>query len=392
MPVPEGTLGGALTDAAKDGLLDLAVGYVTAGLEDFLYASTELPSFLADPNPPSLAAQPLKQITRFACQTYARGGGPQNLPGFDAAWGGICGPYLDSIGENPTPGTLARPFTGGQCYGVTYRVITSWNSPPLGAQTNEQQVGGRVVGTFRGDKQPNQTTPVGIELQSAPGAATTRLNITSLADEYLGSFSIQSVSPLSGGEDLCGDPPAIYDPPKVKPGLPGLPPSTPVDFPGIGPIGVGINFDPDGTINVSLPDIGVDVGIEDPFGLGDGDGGDGGGGEDPPPGDVGEPAEPEDTGEDGEASGCASEGSELVGLHLVMTAFPPSRNKYTDEVFRGAVYVYMGVEELLDLDPAGAMITEDQFVFAEREGLTCWRVRANKGYRFDVTPYYREVE
>lgn len=391
MPAPEGSLRETLTDAAKDGLLDLAAEYVTAGLGDFLYATTELPQFLADESPVTAPAVPLKEITRLACRAYARGGGPQNLPGFDAAWGGICGPYLDSIGEAPLPGEgVSAPFSGGQCPGVNYKIDWSWSAP----------------GFNSGPQTANRTGPLGFSragtgsLDCGSSGATynvytmtegTGNNPVSLAAGCGAELNGLTVTRLDGLPDDCGGPPVEYDPPKVKPGLPTLPPSTPIDFPGVGPIGVDITFDPDGTINVNLPDIGVEVGIEDPFGLSD-DGGDEAPPGGPPPGDVGEPGSPVGVGAGGEEEGQAPEGSVLVGLRVQIVTVPDSRTRYTPEVLRGAYYAYMGVPGLLDLDFGGSMVRQDQFLFAEKENLTNWRIKANNGYELITTPYYRQVE
>lgn len=392
MPVPQGTTAQALTDAAKDSLLDLAVEYVTGGLEDFAFAALDYPAFLADTSPIVTAGQPARQIGRAMCRQYARGGGPQNLPGFDAAWSGICGPYLDSIGESPTPGGIAPQFTGGQCAGVSYVLTYQYNSVLANGQLIEPPevrtatITGPIL-AVRGAGSPEFQR---IEVVRGNGIGTLRSG--SCPQGCYKNIKVNSVVRADGQPDVCGDPPPLYDPPKIKPGLPTLPPTTPVDLPGIGPVDFGFEFSPSGAINVSLPDVGVDFTVEDPFGLG-GDGGDGGGGPAvPPPGDVGAPGTPQTTGEGGEAAGEAPPGSVLVGLRVQVLTVPSNRNRYTEEVYRGAYYVYMGVPGLLDLDPAGAMVRLDQFIFAEKENLTAWRVRANSKYVIRVTPYYRSAE
>jgi hypothetical protein len=52
----------------------------------------------------------------------------------------------------------------------------------------------------------------------------------------------------------------------------------------------------------------------------------------------------------------------------------------------------MGDEDGLDHDPAGAMLRSGQFVLAERNYLTKWKVTANDGYNLSVTPYYKDAE
>lgn len=394
MPAPEGTRAEALTGAAKDGIADIVTGYVSKGLRDFEFASTNLPGFLADTGPVVAAAQPTRQIVRAACRSYARGGGPQNLPGFDAAWGGICGPYLDSLGETPNPGSLARPFQGGQCP-VAYSGIYSFRSVntdgSLTAPT-EQGFSG-LVGPIRS-----------IVRRGTPGAYQAFLLHGEGLESFLRSSSapqggledlrIVSVSRDDGGADSCGGPPVVYAPPTVRPGLPGLPPTTPIDIPGIGPTPITITFDPDGNINVGLPDIGIEVPISDPFGLGGEDDGDGGG-------DPGNPTSPgsagssSDTGSGGAAEGEAPPGSELVGLLVAVVEAPPNANTFDNNaatVYRGFGYVRMGYPSRLGLDITGGTVISPQFFHAQQRGLTSWAVRANIGFNLRTTPYYRNIE
>ena len=391
MPVPQGSVPESITDAAKDGLLDLAVEYVTGGLQDFAFAALDYPEFLADTGPIVAAGQPARQIGRAMCRQYARGGGPQNLPAFDAAWSGICGPYLESIGEDPLPGSVGKPFNGGQCAGVLYTVTFRYNIIGTDGSTIEPAITAtsNALGPISGIRGQGAPAFQNIVIDSGAGPDFARTG--SCVQGCYRNISIVSIARADGQPDSCGDPPPVYDPPKIRPGLPTLPPSEPIDFPGIGPIGVGFEFSPSGEINVSLPDVGVDFTVEDPFGLGD-DEGEPGGPSGPPPGDVGAPGSPSVVGPGGDAEGEAPPGKVLTGLRVQITAFPPSRNKYTDEVYRGAYYAYMGVPGLLDLDFGGAMVRQDQFLLAEKDNLTAWRIRANTGYELITTPYYREAE
>jgi hypothetical protein len=52
----------------------------------------------------------------------------------------------------------------------------------------------------------------------------------------------------------------------------------------------------------------------------------------------------------------------------------------------------MGGAAGLDQDFAGSALAQTQFVNAESENATRWRVQANPGYDVRVTPYYREVQ
>lgn len=392
MPVPEGEPNQELSDQGIDSLTGFVEDYVSAGLGDLNYAVTDLPNFLADTAPVTTAALFPKTVLRQACRSYARGGGPQNLPGFDVVWGGICEPFLDSIDESPTPGSVGPPFTGGQCVGVQYRIEFSYTNDQGNRQSIEQIVGAPLVGVYT-EPRPNNGPTVGYVLRNADGT-TTRFLQAGLQDTGIPPApSVRVLRREDNLPDNCGNPPSEFDPPRVRPGLPPLPPTIPIDVPGLGPVNVGVTFSPSGQVNVSLPDIGIEVPIDAPFSF-DGGGGDGepGGGGGVPPGDVGEPGTPEVVGDGGEAEGTAPEGSVLVGVRVQITAFPPSRTKYTDDVFRGAYYCYMGTPGLLDLDFGGAMVRLDQFLLAEKDWLTSWRVSANTGYELVVTPYYREVE
>jgi hypothetical protein len=82
----------------------------------------------------------------------------------------------------------------------------------------------------------------------------------------------------------------------------------------------------------------------------------------------------------------------LVGLKVDVLEAPPFAREFAPGIYRGAAYIYMGGDAGLDQDFAGSMLSDGQFVHAEKDNLTCWRVRANTGFRLRVTPYYREVE
>lgn len=392
MPVPQGTVGEALTDSARDGLAGLLEQAAFKGLEDAYRIATELPQFIADNDFIAPGAIPTRLIGRAACRAYARGGGPQRNPGFDGFWGGLCAPYLDSIGESPDPGGVGLPFTGGQCPGVRYEFDFSFTDVNGERQTVDRRVNGRLVGAFVTPPNQNGALEVGVKFISNLSGSEEFLQVSAVNQGQNAAPAISNVRVDGGGADTCGDPPPVYDPPKIKPGLPTVGPQ-PIDFPGIGPTPFTVTFSPEGTLVIDLPEVGVDVAIEDPFGFGGGgddDGGGGGGGA--PPGDVGAPGAAQDTGPGGDAEGEAPEGSVLTGVRVQILSFPSSRNKYTDEVFRGAYYVYMGVPGLLDLDFGGAMVRTDQFFFAEKENLTAWRVRANTNYELRATPYYRSAE
>lgn len=392
MPVDDSYVKESLTEAGIDSITEAVTGYVSAGLQDFAFAATDLPNFLADTSPIVAAGQPTRQILRAACRSYARGGGPQNLPGFDGVWGGLCQPYLDSINESPTGGSLEPPFTGGQC-AQGYLV---WGQ----IDGTDIQIGGLTPVNMVGPLRPTGRRDVPAPGQPFSDSMRTFFDFdtgsgpASVGVPWRLSFPSSRTYRVDaqGQSDNCGNPPVEYDPPRIKPGLPTLPP-TPVDFPGVGPINIDVGFDPQGNLTVNLPDIGVEVPIEVPFDISIGEGGDDGGGPAaPPPGDVGDPGQPQEPGPGGEAAGEAPEGSVLTGVRVQVLGIPNSRNKYTEDVYRGAYYVYMGVPGLLDLDFGGAMVRTDQFFFAELLNLTSWRVSANTGWSIRATPYFRSAE
>lgn len=389
MPANRGSL--ALNDLAKKSLADALKGYVQGGLGDFAFAGSDLPGFLADTSPVVAAAQPTRQIVRAACRTYARGGGPQNLPGFDAVWSGICTPYLESIDEAPGTGSVGPAFQGGQCPGVSYVVsVAGAGDTTIGPGTATRNVVGPVGGMCFGPVNQFGNTPIGVS--GANGCSFSGGGQVNTRPDQQFKWKVTSVSRVSGA-DNCGNPPPSYQPAPVPPGLPPLPPTSPVDLPGIGPVSVGVSFNPDGTLNITAPSLGIEVNVGDPTADDDGGGGGGGG-----VGEPGSPGTPQDTGagdpasgEGGDAEGEAPPGSVLVGVRVDVVNAPDSRVRYTNEVDRGVVYVYMGTDEGMGLEPTGSMLRSGQFFFAQKDYLTKWQVRSRFGYNNRVTPYYREV-
>lgn len=390
--MPSNTAGRLITDQAKKGLTSAIEGYVRGGLDDLAYAAGDLPAFLADDTPVVAAALPTKVIIRAACRTYARGFGPQNLPGFDAVWQGICEPYLESIGENPGDGSLAPPFEGGQCEAVQYRVNlagrNTTSQPATAARIGPGPVGGVVIGP------PNQFSARSIGVSFSDGVNFSGPGTSSTNNRNADSWVITSIVRIDGLADSCGNPPTEYNPAPIPPGLPPLSPTSPVDFPGIGPVNIGVEFSPEGDLIVTAPELGIEVNVG-----GDADGGGGGGGT-PEPGTPGESSETGAGGGGGggsagggTAEGDAPEGQVLTGVKLEVLEAPASRRRYTEQVDRGVAYVYMGTpSEGLGLEPTGATVRDGQFFFAQKDYLTRHSVRANVGYNIRVTPYYRPRE
>jgi hypothetical protein len=204
-------------------------------------------------------------------------------------------------------------------------------------------------------------------------------------------IEIVSITPC--GSDDCGDPPSVVQPPGTVTPVSPLPPSVTINLPGIGPVDITLTLNPNGDPVVCIPEIDVCVTVEPPDDItGGGDDGGDGGPSDGPPGDIGSPGAPEETGEDGTAQGCAGDGEVLVGIKVDIVEFPERAKEYAPGVYRAVCYAYLGTLGNLDHDPAGAMLRNGQFIFAEKDNLTCWRVDANTGYNLSVTPYYRSVE
>lgn len=354
--------------------------------------------FIATDDPAPIALRPAKQLARAACRAWARQSGPSSNPSADRLYAGACGEYLDSIGEGVDPGTIGPPFEGGQCplayngtlSGVTYQfdcepAETSANFlgavGPLSIRTlldseSAQQAGGLCPG-FSVNL---------VQLVNGSGQVVTQIGRPRGV-----RYTSLSLTPQSGNNDDCGDPPPEYERP--RPPI-TLPPITPIfiDLPDIGEINVNVTVDAEGLITIESPTLDVEVNIGGPD---DGTGGDGGGvdgGDLVPDGGIADA--PADTGDGGTASGCAPEGQELVGVRVEVLEAPVNFNSYANQaavVYRGIGYIRMGYPNRLALCLEGSAVISPQFFLAPVRGLTCWEVRANNGFINRVTPYYREL-
>ena len=295
------------------------------------------PEYIRDAQPDGVTRRVGLALARLACQRY--GNDPSGLnPDRAVAFENACRPYLDSLGEGTGVG-FELPFRGGQCYGVQYRVTTAFNNPPIGFQTNEQIVSARVVGTFRGDRQPNQLTPVGLRLQSQPDGPITNLSIASLGDDDVGSFRIQSVVREGGGTDDCGNPePEVRQPtgPTIV-----LPPIVPIIIAPDIDVDARVEVNIDGTIDIDLGTGDITI---DPFGGNDdgGSGGDGGPDDSPPAPEPG-PDLPGGNGGFGgdDLFGEPPAGRRWVGCCITITARPtnqpPIPNTIPEDVYASVV-------------------------------------------------------
>ena len=328
-----------------------------------------------------------------------------------------CRPYLDGL--NPGDGVeIGAQFAGGQCQGAAYTVTatTTQTSPFTGVVFTSNhsvnvtgpitEIFGRPLFSFS-----SCTVSPGVGGRQNIGNMRHQLfvrgngslvsnNPVSMAGSWLGNTCTASPNPatdvplsnivitrIGGLPDNCGSPPPTVTQPRARPDGTGpsfrFNPSADID------LGIEVEVNPDGTIDFDIGTGPINVDLFPP----DNEGGGGGGG-DGPPGDVGEADEAaaEDADEDGDASGCGGENQVLGGLKIVVLSAPDSAREYSPGIYRGAAYIYMGVEDNLDQDFGGSMLKSGQFFLPEKTNLTCWEVRANFGFRLRVTPYYKTLE
>lgn len=373
---------------------------LVSGVQELLFAPVNpfnnRPAFVAGPPPDTGLARAVQEVTRLNCRIWASRDKSGYSPRVNQYNGEVCDPYLESLDENPDGGYVGPEFKGGQCaidyfvngnqvlYGTDGQVLASGPFQvgvrgPIGGLSWSDSAGGPVTGPLA----PNATGFYAV-LASGTGPQVIFGNGQGGA-----SGSITSVVPQGPVPDNCGDPSPVVQPPSTVTPKSPIVPTVPINLPGIGPITVTVNVDDKGRPVIIAPEIGVEVTVNPPD---DDDDGEGGGGSSPPPGDVGNPGAGGSASAGDDAEGEAPPGKELVGLKLTLVNIPARPSTYAPGVYRGAAYIYMGTPTGLDQDYAGSMLREQQFVFAERKGLTKWLVKANDGYEINVVPYYREPE
>lgn len=393
-----------LTGQGRQTLLRFVDQVFSDWLDQSYRATTDFPGYIRDADsPPPFLLLPVG-LTRQTCRRWARGDALVRGPGFDAAWGAICNPYLDSIGEDPSDGSLAPPFTGGQCvggYGVegTY---TSTCTNPAGQTLNWSGAGVvqgpiqgvqivndsfRVVGSGNSFVNCNVAFTSLVLANAGPGKPVACSQLQS-ASQGAENVRITRLFPI-GFPDNCGDPPPDYLPPQTPTGLPPLSP-IPINVPGIGPVDFQVDFDADGNIEVCFPDLDFCTTIANPFGPDATPGG-----TDPTINDPGTPGTPEEPGAGELAEGTVEEDEELVGVLVELIANPPNANRFQNisaQVFRGIGYVRMGWPGRLGVDVSASTVEFPQFFHAQQRGLKAWAVRPNVGFRLRSTPYTRTIE
>lgn len=365
-----------LTTADKVDALDTFIDAVKSVTNDVGDVFTDRPAFVAGNEPRGPLGDAVRAVTRLNCRQWARSDKSGFSTRVNAYNGEVCGPYLDSLGENPDSPTIAPLLEGGQCPGVSYRVYATNEN---GARFLVGEQNGPIT-VRRGDnwRPDNRELIIGY-----PGSPNWRAVYNATVD----------VERSDGNPDECGNgEPNITPPSTVTPVTP-VPPSITVGLPGVGPVDVTVDITVTGDPQICIPVLGVCETIT----IGPPERGPAmpelpGGGGGLPPGDVGSPSVPQLTGPNGEAEGAAPPGTVLVGLRLDTALIPDGAREYAPETYRGAAYVYMGTPAGLDQDFAGSILRDGQFIFAEKENLTRWAVRGNNGFSWSVTPYYREVE
>lgn len=381
-----------LTESTKKDLkrrISGSVRDIVQGRPGSTISGEKVETWLANPSPTNPLSSFQHRAGRAICDRWARGARPQVIPGRDLYYRNLCSEYLGSGVPTQVAGS-APPFAGGQCAGVAYKPTIAarrWSfdgSTDLGIIT--QETSGATIGPFT--RARLGTTNAQGRSQNLlivrPDGTTQSVELFSWA-AFANPVYIVSVERLDGLPDDCGDFPGQYAPatpnptPDPRPG----PVQGPSNFPFPG-IDITVNNDGDVVIDYGdgePPDV-IIPGDEEP----------GGGGGGAAPGDQGEPGETESTGDGDETEGEAPPGEVLVGLKLDLVAAPPFAKVFAPGVYRGGAYIYMGGEGGLDHDFAGSMLIDGQFVSAEKDNYTRWKVVSNSGYNWAVTPYYREVE
>lgn len=359
-------------------------------------------SYLVSGQPKDFTGKVGQQLARKACLRY--GADPAKLEGSAALqYEGACRPYLDSLGI-PNTGGLVSDSLGGTCPGVQYRIRWRIDGGRQGCNTPN----GTIIPVSSGNVVTNPLTgplvwenistdfcSTGSGVSIYGYRVTTNGGVPPFVQESVAigvgterfidpSFSQLVVERVDGQQDCPPDSPTVVQP---QPDPTPRPPRSPII--------IAPNISIDSLVEVNIDgSIDIDIGTGDitinPFENDDGDGGGGGLGPSSP-GDIGSPGMPASTGAGGDAEGEAPPGSVLTGLQLSLETLPLYAREYAPGVFRGACYVYMGVPGRLDQDFAGALLRDNQFVFAELDFFTAWRVTANPGFGIRVTPFYREV-
>lgn len=390
---------------------DLFFSTATSALGAGFRALRDPAGFVRDDLPPEAddLTRWIQDRNRRACRRHARNeaaGAYSTLGELRRPRYAHCLPYLDSINEGPeTTGKYGPPFTGGQCpiaYNIAYSGVAISNP-------NAQGQGGGEVLNFTGQSQGFNKYPVGpitgisiggsnpaecgtasgkqIKVQTATGVVGfgcfPQANQPSGFDPK--SVQFTAITPANSNQsDNCGDPPNRYEPPGWPKDLPVLPPPE-VPPPG-GDGDDDIDVDDDGNWRIC-----ENGDCTNPYPPGGGGGPDRGGGPGEPDGEP-QTTNPNDPNNPNEVSGCVEEGNILTGVKIDVTTFPPNYQGLGD-IFYRSCWVWLGPSsDLLDMVVDGRTLESGQFVIPDSRDCTCFKVRANPGFRVSVQPYSRPKE
>lgn len=342
------------------------------------------PTYLRDGAPESYIGKLNLATARRSCRKWASGGVGKNA-GTDAVMDGFCKPYLENIGQYPGEPTATTPFAGGQCPGIEYEVRMQATRPSDGVVFGPatQRIFGPITEIFANKTGSWTGFGIGVSGFNAQGEpAVDLLAFGGIGDENVIDFA--DIERADGQPDDCGDPPPEYEPPLPWPD-PG--PPSPITIAPDFDVDIDVEFFPDGTFNIKFNFGGEGTDPEDdpvevPV--------------DPTPETRepgGEPGDPVTGTPGSEEEGEADEGEVLVGVLVEIDSAPPNANVLftpTGPVYKGPYYVYLGVEDRLDLQPEGSVARQAQFYFAPTDS-THWRVTSNAGYTTTVTPYYKPI-
>lgn len=258
-------------------VIDALTGGVSQVFADAYDLFTDRAGFIADENPSSALAAAVRDVNRYTCRVWARnpdqgfqGSSPQRQQQ-------ICGPYLESIEEDPEPASPAPPLiTGGQCPGVIYQVQALGANTTNGAPINSNR--GNFTGPITSGPRtsPPPPTCVGtgilsnIEFRAGNGTLIVGQVGCGNLPQNLRVVATPVTAEPPGG---CGDSGPQINPPVARAGLPALSPTLPVTLPGIGPVNIEVGIDPTGTISIGVPSLGLEGTVSVGGGGGPGAGG-----------------------------------------------------------------------------------------------------------------------
>lgn len=375
-----------LTQADRDSIVELIIAAARRTLlpdAGVTLSGQPVRSFLAGPAPTNLFSKLQWDIGRETCRRWAAGKSVSILPQREAFLRDTCSPYISAAFGTIGTASAEPAVPGGQCAGVAYSFDIT-RVDPNGVNLGNQSISCAALwygpmGTFR-ETVSASSENVGITGFFASGLPR---KSTILSGGPGSRITLINFARCDGLADSCGTKPVTISPGPTSTGVPApaplpSPPGFPWPFP---PVNISLN--PDGTINISFGDgtapITIDPGTDPSFpSL-------------PPPG-GGTAGSPVGTGVGGEAAGDAPSGQMLWGIKVTITTAPANANQFSPGIYRGVCYVYMGDENGLDNDMAGATMASGQMVLAERDYLTKWRVVANDGYNLSITPYYKNTE